>query len=149
MEPVEINAGSWYLRGLRADDRLSDAAALAELGVDDPVRYVAGADAGWRDETTFTWAVCVPTTGELIALIGLTPAADAAKSGVAQSGTAEPGAAQSGTAQSGTAVLSGCCRAGGADAMTAAVAPVSRFAAGALGLSVTGALIDAIPPVIV
>ncbi|MGV9824511.1 hypothetical protein [Gordonia sp. NPDC003429] len=144
MEPVEINAGSWYLRGLRADDRLSDAAALAELGVDDPARYVASSDAGWRDETTFTWAVCVPTTGELIALIGLTPAADATKSGAAQSD-----AAPSGTEESGAAVLSGCCRAGGADAMTAAVAPVSRFAAGALGLSVTGALIDAIPPVIV
>lgn len=134
MEPVEINAGSWYLRGLRADDRLSDAAALAELGVDDPARYVEGADAGWRDETTFTWAVCVPTTGELIALIGLTPAADATKSVAAQSDAA---------------VLSGSSRAGGADAMTAAVAPLCRFAAGALGLSVTGALIDAIPPVIV
>ena len=32
MEPVEINAGTWYLRALRADDRVDDRPALAELG---------------------------------------------------------------------------------------------------------------------
>jgi len=35
MEPVEINAGAWYLRALRADDRVDDRPALAELGETD------------------------------------------------------------------------------------------------------------------
>jgi hypothetical protein len=29
LEPVEINAGQWYLRGLRADSRVDDRPALA------------------------------------------------------------------------------------------------------------------------
>jgi hypothetical protein len=32
MEPVEINAGQWYLRALRADSRINDRPALADLG---------------------------------------------------------------------------------------------------------------------
>ena len=36
MEPVEINAGTWYLRALRADDRIDDRPGLAELGENDP-----------------------------------------------------------------------------------------------------------------
>jgi hypothetical protein len=44
MEPVEINAGAWYLRALRADDR----PALAGLGesnlVDDSLT-------DWADDT--------------------------------------------------------------------------------------------------
>jgi len=35
LEPVEINAGQWYLRGLRADSRIDDRPALADLGVID------------------------------------------------------------------------------------------------------------------
>ncbi|QKT06777.1 hypothetical protein HUN08_05895 [Gordonia sp. X0973] len=69
MEAVEINAGAWYLRALRDDDRVSDVPALADLGIDDPAAFVAGADAGWASETRFTWAVCEPTTGELLSLI--------------------------------------------------------------------------------
>ncbi|GAA3048388.1 hypothetical protein GCM10010528_29500 [Gordonia defluvii] len=73
MEAVEINAGSWYLRALRDDDRLSDVPALSDLGIADPAAFVVAADAGWADETRFTWAVCEPTTGELMSLITADP----------------------------------------------------------------------------
>lgn len=69
MEAVEINAGAWYLRALRNDERVSDVPALADLGIDDPAAFVAAADAGWADESRFSWAVCEPTTGELMSLI--------------------------------------------------------------------------------
>ncbi|MFT3899551.1 MAG: hypothetical protein QM728_04790 [Gordonia sp. (in: high G+C Gram-positive bacteria)] len=69
MEAVEINAGAWYLRALRDDDRVSDVPALADLGIDDPAAFVVAADEGWADESRFTWAVCEPTTGELMSLI--------------------------------------------------------------------------------
>lgn len=32
------------------------------------------AAAGWKSETLFTWAVCEPTTGELLAEVTLDPA---------------------------------------------------------------------------
>ncbi|OBI49846.1 hypothetical protein A5707_15875 [Mycobacterium kyorinense] len=73
MDPVEINAGSWYLRALRADDRIDDRPALAELGVTDP-DYVARSAAQWSSDTCYTWAVCEPTTGELLAEVRLDPA---------------------------------------------------------------------------
>ncbi|MFT4201791.1 hypothetical protein [Gordonia sp. (in: high G+C Gram-positive bacteria)] len=69
MEPVEINAGAWYLRALRADERVSDVPALTDLGITDPVAFVDAADAGWAEESRYTWAVCEPTTGELLSLI--------------------------------------------------------------------------------
>ncbi|GED97360.1 hypothetical protein [Gordonia crocea] len=69
MEAVEINAGAWYLRALRNDDRVSDVPALADLGIADPAGFVTAADAGWAEETRFSWAVCEPTTGELMSLI--------------------------------------------------------------------------------
>ncbi len=46
MEPVEINAGAWYLRALRADDRIDDRPALAELGESNPA-YVEDSLARW------------------------------------------------------------------------------------------------------
>ncbi|TRW78322.1 hypothetical protein FK535_25510 [Mycolicibacterium sp. 018/SC-01/001] len=73
MEPVEINAGAWYLRALRADDRVDDRPALADLG-EHGSGYVDQAAAGWSAETLFTWAVCEPTTGELLAEVTLDPA---------------------------------------------------------------------------
>lgn len=73
MEPVEINAGAWYLRALRADDRVDDRPSLAELGETDP-GYVARAAAGWAADTGYRWAVCEPTTGELLAEVTLDPA---------------------------------------------------------------------------
>ncbi|BBY54813.1 hypothetical protein H7J07_18415 [Mycobacterium koreense] len=113
MEAVEINAGDWYLRGLRADDRVDDRASLADLGETDP-QYVARAADGWATETRYTWAVCEPTTGELLAEVVLDPA---------------------------TAVLTPRARAGHRQAAQAAAESASRFAAGALGLSPTVAAV--------
>lgn len=70
MEPVEINNGTWYLRALRCDDRVDDRPALAELGETD-LDYVDEAEDGWSDDTRYTWAVCEPSTGELLAEITL------------------------------------------------------------------------------
>ena len=69
MEPVEINAGAWYLRALRADDRL----ALAELGETDARYTTQGAVAPGPGESddAYSWAVAEPTTGELLAEIVL------------------------------------------------------------------------------
>jgi len=72
VEAVEINAGAWYLRALRADDRIDDRPALAELGETDP-DYVARRSAQWESDATYSWAVCEPTTGELLAEVTLNP----------------------------------------------------------------------------
>jgi hypothetical protein len=73
VDPVEINAGPWYLRGLRADERIDDRPALAELGATDP-DHVARRTAEWSADTRYSWAVCEPTTGELLAEVTLDPA---------------------------------------------------------------------------
>lgn len=73
MEPVEINAGQWYLRGLRADSRIDDRPALADLGITDP-DHVAHAAAQWSASSGYTWAVCDVTTGKLLAEATLDPA---------------------------------------------------------------------------
>lgn len=121
MDPVEINAGAWYLRALRDDERVTDVPALrtlvdaAVLDGDPPGDAVARAADGWRDGTRLSWAVCVPTTGEMIALVVLVP--DEA------SGTAH--------------LMTGTTPAEGAhDALAAGLAAVGRFADGALGLRV-------------
>jgi len=107
MEPVEINAGAWYLRALRPDDR----AALAELGETDvgypTVRAVAPGPG--ESDAAYSWAVCEPTTGELLAEIVLDPV---------------------------TATVRGWARPGHGDAAAAAGASVRRFAASALGIDV-------------
>ncbi|TYQ11034.1 UNVERIFIED_ORG: hypothetical protein L601_000200001580 [Gordonia westfalica J30] len=115
MQPVEINAGTWYLRSLRADDRITDVPALTLLGIDSPAGYVAQADSDWDTETRFVWAVCIPTTGELIALIGVTPDGSSAQ-------------------------LWGQARDGYDEALDASIGPVSRFAEGALNLAVAESL---------
>lgn len=73
MDHVEINAGAWYLRALRADKLMDDRPALADLGVGDS-DYVAQCAAGWEKDVRYTWAVCEPTTGELLAEVTLNPA---------------------------------------------------------------------------
>ncbi|MEV6771507.1 hypothetical protein AB0N05_23075 [Nocardia sp. NPDC051030] len=109
MEPIEINAGGWYLRALRADERIDDRPALADGGITDP-DYVDRRTAEWGDETHFSWAVCVPTTAEMVAEIGVTPGSD------------------------GTAAVVGWARAGYDAALSDGLDSVRRFTAGALGL---------------
>ena len=72
MEPVEINAGGWYLRALRADDRVDDRPALADLG-ERRTDYVEHTAAQWDSATLCSWAVCEPATGELLAEVTLDP----------------------------------------------------------------------------
>lgn len=87
MEPIEINAGTHYLRQFRADDRMDDRpallAALADPGIqralpDRDVRtsehasdYIDARAAGWRDEDHYTWVVAELTTGALLGEIRL------------------------------------------------------------------------------
>ena len=108
MDPVEINAGAWYLRALRADDRIDDRPALAELGECNPA-HVDDSLARWADDSGYSWAVCEPTTGELLAEVCL----DAR-----------------------TAALSTRSRPGHDDAAAAAADAVRRFAA-AFGIGVS------------
>lgn len=87
MEPVEINAGTWYLRALRVDDRVDDRPALADLGEIRP-DYVELRAAQWGSATSgsgksgsgdsgsgalCSWAVCEPSTGEMVAEVTLEP----------------------------------------------------------------------------
>ncbi|NMO01118.1 hypothetical protein HH308_07795 [Gordonia sp. TBRC 11910] len=108
MEPVEINAGAWYLRALRDDERVTDVPALTDLGIGDPAGFVVSAARGWADETRFTWAVCEPTTGEMLSLIVV---------------DATP------------AVLRAQARSGSESTLDDAVPAVTRFVEGALGIA--------------
>lgn len=109
MEPIEINAGAWYLRALRADERIDDRPALAEGGTTD-AEYVVRRSAQWADESYLSWAVCDPVTAELVAEIGVAPEAG------------------------GTARVSGWSRPGYEAALEVGLAAVYRFVEGALGL---------------
>jgi hypothetical protein len=108
MRFTEINAASWYLRALHAHDRIDDRPAPAEIGETDP-DYVATRTAQWDCDTSYTWAVCEPTTGELLAEVVLDPR---------------------------TAALSTRARSGHADAAAVAAETVRRFAvANGIGVS--------------
>ena len=72
MQPVEINAGQWYLRALRADRMLDDRHALTDLGETDP-DHVERTALGWQQDVRYAWAVCEPTTGEMLAEVWLNP----------------------------------------------------------------------------
>ncbi|UUO01032.1 hypothetical protein M4D79_20445 [Mycolicibacterium novocastrense] len=108
MEPVEINAGAWYLRAPRDDELIDDGPALAEMGETDS-GYIARCRAQWASDTAYTWAVCEPTTGEMLAEIRLDPR---------------------------VALLRTRCRQGYADAATIAEHSVRRFATAMLGLTI-------------
>lgn len=87
MEPLEINAGTYYLRVLRADERVDDRPVLLTAATDrDTLRYAphmvstdlaAASDhvndraQQWAADTWYSWAVCEPTTGEMLAEVGL------------------------------------------------------------------------------
>jgi hypothetical protein len=73
VEPVEINAGAWYLRAPRQDELIDDRPSLADLGETDP-DYVTRCSTRWSSDTGYTWAVCEPTTGEMLAEVTLAPA---------------------------------------------------------------------------
>ncbi|UGT60146.1 hypothetical protein [Nocardia asteroides] len=111
MDPIKINAGSWYLRVLRADERIDDRPALIAGGITDPV-HVRERTAQRAEGTHLSWAVCEPTTAELVAEIGVTPGAD------------------------GTATVTGWARDGFEEALDAARGAVVRFTEGALGLRI-------------
>ncbi|WP_326547674.1 hypothetical protein QGN32_05755 [Mycolicibacterium sp. ND9-15] len=108
MEPVEINAGAWYLRPPRDDELIDDRPALAAMGETDP-GYVPRCRALWASDNGYTWAVCEPTTGEMLAEITLDPR---------------------------TALLRSRFREGYADAADIAEQSLRRFAAAALGITV-------------
>ncbi|MDV6012958.1 GNAT family N-acetyltransferase [Haloechinothrix sp. LS1_15] len=86
MEPVEINAGTYYLRQLRADDRMDDRPALIEAFADAATQryrsarvpdsdaataYVRDREAAWESDTRYTWVVAEQTTGALLAEVEL------------------------------------------------------------------------------
>jgi RimJ/RimL family protein N-acetyltransferase len=86
MDAVEINAGSWYLRALRADDRVDDRPAVLASCRDPEIRrwrerppatqeaagdYVRLCAQRWKHDEGYTWAVCEPTTGEMLGEIEL------------------------------------------------------------------------------
>ena len=108
MEPVEINSGAWYLRALRADDRIDDRPALADLGETDP-DYVTRRATMWASDTGYSWAVCEPTTGEMLGEVRVDPL---------------------------TATVSTRARDGHGDAAAIAEQSVRRFAAAMLGLTI-------------
>jgi hypothetical protein len=109
MEPVEINAGAWYLRAPRDDELIDDRPALASMGETDP-GHIPRCRARWASDTGYTWAVCEPATGEMLAEIALDPQ---------------------------NAVLRKRFRDGYADAADIAEQSVRRFAAAVLDITIT------------
>ena len=86
MEPVEINAGRYYLRQLRADDRIDDRPSILDAFTDPISRrwishrivdlaaagdYVALRARQWADDERCSWAVADQNTGELLGEVGL------------------------------------------------------------------------------
>ncbi|NMH99843.1 GNAT family N-acetyltransferase [Pseudonocardia acidicola] len=86
MEPVEINAGTWYLRALRADDRIDDRPAVLASCLDPEIlrwrrrpeptleavgAHIAERAAEWAGDTRCSWAVCEPTTGDMLGEVSL------------------------------------------------------------------------------
>jgi RimJ/RimL family protein N-acetyltransferase len=87
VEPIEINAGAYYLRGLRADDLIDDRPAIVAAfadqetqrwvadyriaDLDDAHAYVQRRDSEWKRGVRCSWAVAEPTTGELLGEVDL------------------------------------------------------------------------------
>ena len=82
MEPVEINAGEYYLRAFRDDDRVSDVAALVETYADEETKrymhrlaiedaqtaelFITMMNNGWAHDQRWSWAVCDAVTAEAV-----------------------------------------------------------------------------------
>jgi RimJ/RimL family protein N-acetyltransferase len=100
MEPVEINAGTYYLRQLRADEHIDDRPSLVDSFADveirrfvprwriddlaDATKYVQDRAAEWVADARCSWAVAEPTTGDLVGevdLIRLDPVWSSAEAG--------------------------------------------------------------------
>lgn len=90
LDPVEINAGAWYLRAPRLDDRVDDRPAVAASARDPEIRrwrhrpdpgapdfeeqvtaHLADRIDGWARGTRCAWAVAEPTTGEMLGEVTL------------------------------------------------------------------------------
>jgi RimJ/RimL family protein N-acetyltransferase len=87
VEPVEINAGTYYLRQLRADDRIDDRQSLVDSFADTELRrfvtrwriddlsdatdYVARRAEEWEQDERCSWAVAEPTSGDLLGEVDL------------------------------------------------------------------------------
>jgi RimJ/RimL family protein N-acetyltransferase len=83
VEQVEINAGEYYLRAFRHDDRIDDVQVIAEAFADEDTRRYLGRMAldttgaaesflqflanGWNYNYRWSWAVCDATTAEVLA----------------------------------------------------------------------------------
>jgi RimJ/RimL family protein N-acetyltransferase len=87
VEPIEINAGAYYLRVLRADDLIDDRPAIVAAfadpetrrwvadyqisDLDDADAYVQRRVSQWEQGVRCSWAVAEPTTGELLGEVDL------------------------------------------------------------------------------
>jgi RimJ/RimL family protein N-acetyltransferase len=87
VEPVEINAGGYYLRMLRADDRIDDRpVVLAAYGdpdtarwipeyqvrtLDEATSYIVMREREWHEGNRCSWAVADQQTGQMLGEIGL------------------------------------------------------------------------------
>ena len=78
MDPIEINAGTYYLRQLRADDRLDDSDTLRANGFPDPLAHIAARAEAWHADTGYAWAIADPATGALLGEVGLVDVRDGA-----------------------------------------------------------------------
>lgn len=87
---------------------MDDRPALAAMGESDP-GHIARCATRWADETGYSWAVCEPTTGEMLAEVTIDPLA---------------------------ATLTTRSRDGHDDAAAIAEQSVRRFAASMLGLTI-------------
>lgn len=87
MDPVEINAGIYYLRQMRADDRIDDRPTLIEAYANPEMSgyapqhtvttleqagaYVAERVDAWASGHRCTWAIAEPTTGSLLGEVAI------------------------------------------------------------------------------